>query len=548
MAAPEEDAGESETFSSTYLGDVTVLTGIDIPSETEKRVLPFMEENAALFRGKTVLEIGSRSGLIALHAAKLGAAKVVAQDSNASALRNVEQNAASHGLASAIETRQAPRDDLSPYSTVGSGERFDVIIAEPPDSLDLDAPWSSRAVDNGELGPSIVRGLERHLAERGVALLLYNSLFYHQALVKLARHEGYDVRDHGASKMTPEEAEALFNSYLSRFLAREGVALSAFRFDRNEDRLGCAGIKTDLEPLVPGNSERPYYGMIVIRRGDGQGGVAPEPPSIPFSDDGTFQGESTTFRSLHFDEPLVLLSGVFPPREAESRILPFMKENATTFEGKSVLEIGTGTGVIGLYAAKLGATTVVATDINREAIRNVAVNAERQGLAAIVEARLVPPDDTSAYSVIAPDESFDVIISNPPYSLDLDAPNNTAVADAGDLGPSIVHGLDRHLKPEGLAILYYNSLFYHHVMAKFARHAGYQVRNHDPSMMTPVETAAIYNSYLSRLLEREGIDRDAFRFVRNRDHLGCFGLGSPPEPLLPGGSNRTYPGMLAIWR
>ena len=67
-------------------------------------------------------------------------------------------------------------------------------------------------------------------------------------------------------------------------------------------------------------------------------------------------------------------------------------------------------------------------------------------------------------------------------------------------------------------------------------------------MMTPVETAALYNSYLSRLLERTGIDSEAFRFVRNVDHLGCFGLGNPPEPLLPGGSNRTYPGMMAIWR
>jgi hypothetical protein len=124
----------------------------------------------------------------------------------------------------------------------------------------------------------------------------------------------------------------------------------------------------------------------------------------------------------------------------------------------------------------------------------------------------------SAYSVVAADERFDVVLSSPPYSLDLDATRNTAVTDTGDLGFSIVRELDRHLEPGGMALLFYNELFYHHLMVKFARHRGFQVRHTSPRILTTWAADALFNSYAERLLERERATGTGVRFDWQSEH------------------------------
>ena len=47
------------------------------------------------------------------------------------------------------------------------------------------------------------------------------------------------------------------------------------------------------------------------------------------------------------------------------------------FTGKNVLDVGTGTGVLGILASKLGATTVFGTDIEEGAVENAIENCER---------------------------------------------------------------------------------------------------------------------------------------------------------------------------
>jgi predicted RNA methylase len=260
-----------------------------------------------------------------------------------------------------------------------------------------------------------------------------------------------------------------------------------------------------------------------------------------------------TFKSRFFDQEVVVLPGVFSPFEAEMMMLPFMKENAALFRGKRVLEIGTGSGVISVYAAKLGATKVVATDIAENALGSLRENAQRFGVSEIVEGRLVPLTDLSAYSVIRPDEQFDVIISNPPYSLDLDATENSAVVDKGDLGFSIVQGLEKHLAPEGTAVLYYGSLFYHLAMVKYARHGGYEVTHHRPWRLYAWEVEPLFNTYLARFLQKEGLPADAFRFDLDEPHtvqwLEVHALGREPrKPLLPGNGQTDYSGMMVLRR
>ncbi len=294
------------------------------------------------------------------------------------------------------------------------------------------------------------------------------------------------------------------------------------------------------------------------------------PATVPADtgDVGTVMKDAVRLRSSYLDEAIVVFPGVFHPQEAEKTVLPLLHENPEVVRDKVVLEIGTGSGIISLYAAQLGAKRVVATDINKVAVATARRNAKALGFASRMDVRLVPAHDMSAYSVIHADEAFDVIISNPPYSLDLDASRNDAVTDTGDLGFSIVRGLDDHLTPGGVAVLLYGSLFYHEVMVKFARHMGFEVR-HDPTpVLTPWEAGTLFNSYLARLLEREDIDPQAFEFDwREEDALqlgirpprfqGALdrlkwilvgGRGVTREPLFPGGEPGRYPGFIVIRR
>jgi methylase of polypeptide subunit release factors len=269
---------------------------------------------------------------------------------------------------------------------------------------------------------------------------------------------------------------------------------------------------------------------------------------------GKFETEQV-FYSTYLDAELIVPPGVFFPGEAEAKVLPLLSKYPDLFAGKAVLEIGAGSGPISIYAAKNGAVKVVSTDISPEAIAAITANAERLGVGDIVQARLVPLDDMSAYSAINPGEKFDIIISNPPYALDLDAPTNTAATDTGELGFSIVRGFEEHLQTDGMALLYYDSLFYHQVMMKFARYEGFQVNNHNPVGLYTWEAEALFNSYLKRLLLKEQMDPKSFRFVRDRDGLNWKFLrnqGLNPEwlkytPIMPGSEDMTYyPGWIAI--
>lgn len=79
---------------------------------------------------ESVLELGCGSGLLAISAAKLGAARVVATDVDPEALLAAEENARRSGVADRIRFRAG-----SWYEALGEedrGRRFDVIIATPP--------------------------------------------------------------------------------------------------------------------------------------------------------------------------------------------------------------------------------------------------------------------------------------------------------------------------------------------------------------------------------------------------------------------------------
>jgi len=79
-------------------------------------------------------------------------------------------------------------------------------------------------------------------------------------------------------------------------------------------------------------------------------------------------------------------------------------------KGKRVADVGTGSGIIALAAARAGAASVVAVDINPNAARAALDNARANGLDGRVSAVC-----SNLLSALAPRQQFDVILSNPPY-------------------------------------------------------------------------------------------------------------------------------------
>ena len=77
--------------------------------------------------------------------------------------------------------------------------------------------------------------------------------------------------------------------------------------------------------------------------------------------------------------------------------------------GKRVADVGTGSGILALAAARAGAAGVVALDINPAAVEAAAENARQNGLGARVTAL-----HSNLMSALPREPRFDVIISSPP--------------------------------------------------------------------------------------------------------------------------------------
>lgn len=81
------------------------------------------------------------------------------------------------------------------------------------------------------------------------------------------------------------------------------------------------------------------------------------------------------------------------------------------YKNPRILDIGTGSGVIALtVAAEMARASVVAVDISEKALAVAKKNAATFGVEARVQFR-----QSDFFSAIAPDEKFDLILSNPPY-------------------------------------------------------------------------------------------------------------------------------------
>ncbi len=153
------------------------------------------------------------------------------------------------------------------------------------------------------------------------------------------------------------------------------------------------------------------------------------------------------------DGTITILPHVYVP--ADQSVPAMFVEYRHLIAGKRVLDMGTGTGVLALMAARLGATRVIATDNNPKAVDNARLNAERLGLENIIEVR---GPDYLFDSVRG--EVFDVILFNAPWAQGKPQTlYDTAIYDLGyRVLDGFLHGASEHLTPDGAILLQYSNI------------------------------------------------------------------------------------------
>jgi putative methylase len=104
-------------------------------------------------------------------------------------------------------------------------------------------------------------------------------------------------------------------------------------------------------------------------------------------------------------------------------------------EGKSILDLGCGTGRLALAAAFLGAQSVVGVDIDKTAVNAAAENAANVGLEANV--------DWVVGDIDAVEGSFDTVVQNPPFGVQKRTADRRFLAKALEVG-NVVYSLHNH--------------------------------------------------------------------------------------------------------
>lgn len=164
------------------------------------------------------------------------------------------------------------------------------------------------------------------------------------------------------------------------------------------------------------------------------------------------------------------------------------EELAQIAYGLNVLDVGTGSGYLGILMAKSGAN-VVATDINEKAIEAALYNAEKNGVAKNFVAL---PVGNMLRQTLTPDRlnSFDFIICNP-AQLPCPEPELSHKIDyaywAGEHGRYMIKRLVQEsgdfLKPDGLLVFTHTSLADFEKTQILLRDEGYDYKYSIPTVL-----------------------------------------------------------------
>ena len=161
-------------------------------------------------RGKRVLEIGTGTGLLSLCCIRGGAEHVVATDINPSALANADYNAELLGYSDRLELRLVSQDQPTAFAVLQEGERFDLIVSNPPWEDGKPTEFSEYAFyDPGfTLLDSLLSDLHSHLNKGGRLWLAYGCVEAIRTAQRLG--EKYSLRVQVLDKRDLDSLENLF--------------------------------------------------------------------------------------------------------------------------------------------------------------------------------------------------------------------------------------------------------------------------------------------------------------------------------------------------
>lgn len=165
---------------------------------------------------------------------------------------------------------------------------------------------------------------------------------------------------------------------------------------------------------------------------------------------------------------------------------------------ESVLDVGTGSGVIAIHACYLGAARVLALDVNPAALKSAARNAVEHGFGDIMEVR-----GSDLFEHVG-DERFDVITANLPFR-DKPAPDVVARSqwDTGfQTNTRFFQDVGRHLKPGGRIYFAHSNFGAPDDVKRLAAEAGLTCELLATSERKPAETREFY-AFLMRRAPRE---------------------------------------------
>jgi release factor glutamine methyltransferase len=153
------------------------------------------------------------------------------------------------------------------------------------------------------------------------------------------------------------------------------------------------------------------------------------------------------------DDRITVLPQVYVP--ANQSVPAMFAQQAELLAGKKVLDLGTGSGILALIAVRLGATKVVACDLNPHAVRNARLNARRLQL----DDRLEVKEAGHLFGPVGA-ERFDRILFNAPWVKG--EPKNMYERGLYDAGYRVLDGFCAgaadHLTPGGSVLLQFSDI------------------------------------------------------------------------------------------
>lgn len=140
--------------------------------------------------------------------------------------------------------------------------------------------------------------------------------------------------------------------------------------------------------------------------------------------------------------------------------------------GDSVLDVGTGSGVIAIFACYQQASRVLALDVNPAALRSARRNAQAHGFGEVMEVRR-----SDLFEKVG-DEQFDVITANLPFR-DKPAPDVVARSQWDTdfrTNTQFFEQAARYLKPGGRIYFAHSNFGAVEEVRRLAKQAGFSIR------------------------------------------------------------------------